>query len=122
MNDDRYRLLFEATVDYAVFHLCESGVIQSWNPGAERTFGYQAAEIIGQHGSILFTPEDNLQGVAEREMKLAIDSGRAEDTRWHLRKDGSRFWANGVMLGLRDGEHLVGLAKIVRDDTDVKQS
>ena len=122
MNDDRYRLLFEATVDYAVFHLCESGVIQTWNPGAERTFGYQAAEIIGQHGSILFTPEDKLQGVPEREMRLASVSGRAEDTRWHLRKDGSRFWANGVMLGLRDGEHLVGLAKIVRDDTDLRQT
>jgi PAS domain S-box-containing protein len=123
MDADRYRLLFEATVDYAVFHVSPAGMVETWNIGAERIFGYEAPEIIGRHASILFTPEDNFQGVPERELKFAMETGRAQDSRWHLRKDGSRFWANGVMVGLRDDTgSLVGLAKIVKDDTDLKQS
>ncbi|MFL5403982.1 MAG: PAS domain-containing protein, partial [Gemmatimonadales bacterium] len=123
MEVDRYRLLFEATVDYAVFHLSLGGVVESWNAGAQRIFGYEQPEIIGRHGSILFTPEDIFRGVPEREQKFAMETGRAEDSRWHLRKDGSRFWANGVMLGLRTGSAtLIGLAKIIRDDSDRKQS
>jgi two-component system cell cycle sensor histidine kinase/response regulator CckA len=123
MDADRYRLLFEGTVDYAVFHVSPAGMVETWNIGAERIFGYEAPEIIGRHASILFTPEDNLQGVPERELKFAMETGRAQDSRWHLRKDGSRFWANGVMVGLRDDAgSLVGLAKIVKDDTDLKQS
>jgi two-component system, cell cycle sensor histidine kinase and response regulator CckA len=122
MNPDRYRLLVEATVDYAVFHVSETGLVQTWNIGAERIFGYEASEIIGRHGSVLFTPEDNFQGVPERELKFAIETGRAQDSRWHLRKDGSRFWANGVMIALRDAGTLVGMAKLIKDDTDLKQS
>ena len=68
-------------------------------------------------------PEDNLQGVPEHELRFAIQSGRAEDSRWHIRKDGSRFWANGVMVGLRDEAGTVtGVAKIIRDDTELKRS
>jgi two-component system, cell cycle sensor histidine kinase and response regulator CckA len=123
MDADRYRLLFEATVDYAVFHVSPAGIVETWNIGAERIFGYEAPEIIGRHASVLFTPEDNFQGVPQRELKFAMETGRAQDSRWHLRKDGSRFWANGVLVGLRDdGGSLVGLAKIIKDDTDLKQS
>jgi two-component system cell cycle sensor histidine kinase/response regulator CckA len=123
MDANRYRLLFEATVDYAVFHVSLGGVVETWNIGAERIFGYEAPEIEGRHASILFTPEDNLQGVPEHELKFATETGRAQDSRWHLRKDGSRFWANGVMVALRDDAGtLVGMAKIIKDDTDLKQS
>jgi two-component system, cell cycle sensor histidine kinase and response regulator CckA len=123
MDVERYRLLFEETVDYAVFHLSLGGLVETWNPGAERIFGFQAAEIVGRHGSMLFTPEDTLQGVPEREAKYAAETGRAEDSRWHIRKDGSRFWANGVMVGLRDeAGTVVGLAKIIRDDTERKRA
>jgi PAS domain S-box-containing protein len=123
MDPDRYRLLFEASIDYAVFHLSPAGVVETWNIGAQRIFGYEGSEIIGRHGSVLFTPEDNFQGVPELEIRFAIETGRAQDTRWHLRKDGSRFWADGVMLGLRDGSgDLIGLAKIVKDETDLKQA
>jgi len=123
MADDRYQLLFENTADYAVFHVSPDGTVQTWNVGAERIFLYQASEILGRSGSLLFTPEDNLQGVPEHEIRFAIESGRAEDSRWHLRKDGSRFWANGVMVGLRDkAGDLVGLAKIIRDDTEMKRA
>jgi two-component system, cell cycle sensor histidine kinase and response regulator CckA len=123
MEESRYRRLFDSIVDYAVFHLGLDGSIQTWNVGAERVFGYERSEVIGLHGSILFVPEDIFQGVPEREQKFAMESGRAEDSRWHRRKDGSRFWANGVMLGLRDESGvLVGLGKIVRDDTSRKQA
>jgi two-component system, cell cycle sensor histidine kinase and response regulator CckA len=123
MTLDLYRLLFETTVDYAVFHLSLEGIIQTWNPGATRIFGYEAAEILGRPGTVLFTPEDNLQGAPEHEVRYAVETGRAEDSRWHLRKDGSRFWANGVMAGLREpGGPLVGLAKIIRDDTERKRA
>ena len=123
MDVDRYRQLFEATVDYAVFHLNFSGIVETWNIGAERIFGYEGSEIVGQHASVLFTPEDIFGGVPERELKFAIETGRAEDSRWHIRKDGSRFWANGVMVGLRDETGaLTGMAKIVRDDTARRQA
>src|SRR5215207_859556 len=112
MNVESYRLLVESAVDYAIFHLSLDGIIESWNPGAIRIFGYKPGEIIGRHGSLLFTPEDNLAGAPEEEARNAAKSGRAEDSRWHMRKDGSRFWANGVMLGLRDDAGtLIGLAK-----------
>jgi two-component system, chemotaxis family, CheB/CheR fusion protein len=92
---DCYRLLFASTADYAVFHLSLDGLIATWNIGAERIFGFEGSEIIGRHGSVLFTPEDNLQGIPEREARFAAESGRAEDSRWHLRKDGSRFGRTG---------------------------
>jgi PAS domain S-box-containing protein len=123
MEIDRYQLLFRSVVDYAVFHLSLDGVVETWNPGAERIFLYPPSEIVGRSGTVLFTPEDNLQGVPEHEIRFAIESGRAEDSRWHLRQDGSRFWANGVMVGLRDESgRVVGLAKVVRDDTDRKRN
>jgi two-component system cell cycle sensor histidine kinase/response regulator CckA len=123
MDDRLYRLIAEVTVDYAMFHVGLDNVIQTWNPGAERIFGYTSEEIIGRHGSILFVPEDVFRGEPEREAKYAAETGRAADSRWHLRKDGSRFWANGVMVGLRDtGGTLLGLAKIMRDDSGIKQS
>jgi two-component system cell cycle sensor histidine kinase/response regulator CckA len=123
MDDERYRLIVEASVDYAIFHIGLDGIIESWNPGAERIFGFSADEIVGRHGSILFVPEDVFRGEPEREAKFAAETGRAQDSRWHLRKDGSRFWANGVMVGLRDrAGALLGVAKIVRDDSGMKQS
>jgi len=123
MDDERFRLIVEASVDYAIFHVGLDGIIETWNPGAERIFGFAAEEIVGRHGSILFVPDDVFRGEPEREVKFAAETGRAQDNRWHLRKDGSRFWANGVMLGLRDKTGtLLGLAKIVRDDSGGKQS
>jgi two-component system, cell cycle sensor histidine kinase and response regulator CckA len=123
MANDHFQLLFESTVDYAIFTLSLDGIVETWNPGARRIFLYEPPEIVGHTGTVLFTPEDNLQGVPEHEIRFAIETGRAEDSRWHLRKDGSRFWANGVMVGLRDESGtVVGLAKIVRDDTDLKRA
>jgi PAS domain S-box-containing protein len=114
--------LVEEIKDYAIFHLNIEGRVLSWNHGAEKIFGYSKNEIIGQEFTVLFTPEDRAQGVPERELIKARETGRADDTRWHLRKDGSRFFAEGVTTALRDenGKHL-GFAKIARDDTARKE-
>lgn len=118
-SEERLRLLNENVRDYAITLLDTNGRLIDWNAGAERMFGYTAAEALGQSGALLFTPEDRAAGVPEREMATAIDEGRADDERWHLRKDGTRFWVSGVMTALRD-EHgrLRGFAKVARDLTE----
>lgn len=113
-----YRLLVEEIKDFAIFYLDANGLIVTWNKGAERLFGYTEREIIGREFFTLFTPEDRAAGAPEYELTKACETGRAEDVRWHLRKNDSRFYANGVTTALRDeaGE-LLGFAKIARDDT-----
>lgn len=118
-----YETLIAETKDFAVFHIDSEGRIVSWNKGAELIFGYVSDEIIGQPGSILFTSEDRMRNVPQMEIERAELDGRAEDVRWHLRKDGTRFYANGVTTALRDEAGILrGFAKIARDDTARKQT
>ena len=120
--DTHYRLVVQNAPDYAIFTMDLKGVIRTWNPAAARIMGYSEAEIVGQTAAVIFTPEDRAAGVPEREMRAARETGKAEDVRWHLRKDGSRFWANGIMTALNDDRgQCVGLAKIVSDATQRKQ-
>ena len=117
-----YKTLVKETRDFAIFHLDSQGIILSWNIGAEQIFGYAENEIVGKSGDIIFTSEDRAQSVPKKELETALTEGRAEDTRWHLRKDGSRFYANGITTALRDEQgNLRGYAKIARDDTHRKQ-
>lgn len=119
----QYHLLMEAVEDYAILMLDAEGDVVSWNAGAERIFGYAAAEVIGVSASLIFTNADRKAGVPERERGTAASEGRSEDTRWHLRKDGARFWASGVMTALRDETgNLRGFAKILRDFTRQRQA
>lgn len=111
------RLLAENVRDYAIFALDPGGRVSAWNAGAERMFGWAEADILGQDGAVLFTPEDRAAGVPEQERAGARDTGRAEDERWHLRKDGTRFFASGVVVPIRDGT-LRGYGKVCRDITD----
>ena len=97
-----FQLLIENVIDYAIFTLDIENKITSWNVGAERILGYTEAEVLGQSVSIIFTPEDRANGVDKAELWQAVQTGRAEDEREHLRKDGSRFWAFGIMTGLKD--------------------
>src|SRR5437868_3880144 len=91
-----YKPLVEESTDYAIFHLDPEGHILSWNQGAQLIFGFGKDEIMRQDFAILFTPEDRSQGIPKGELKKAQENGRTEDTRWHLRKDNSRFFAQGV--------------------------
>jgi two-component system, chemotaxis family, CheB/CheR fusion protein len=122
-SEERLRLMNENIHDYAITLLDTDGRLIDWNAGAERMFGYTAAEALGQPSAILFTPEDRMAGVPEHELITARDKGRADDERWHLRKDGSRFWVSGVMTPLRDEDgQLRGFAKVARDLTEHMQA
>lgn len=117
-HEQEFRLLVEGATDYAMFLLDDAGNIRSWNAGAERIIGHAEAEILGESLARIFTPEDCALGVPERELTLAAKDGRADDKRWHMRKDGSRFFADGVLTRLIDENgHTQGYAKILRDAT-----
>lgn len=117
-SQENYRLLVETTIDFAIIMLDPAGVIASWNPGAEKIFGMNAQEAIGRPFAEFSTPEDRRTGQPERELETARKTGRAEDIRWHMRKDGNRFWANGVSTPLRNQDgSLRGFVKIIRDQT-----
>ncbi len=120
MTADRfYRAIFHSAVDFAIVALDRDGTIVDWNSGAIQIFGWSGAEAVGRDVALIFTPEDREQGRPGVEMRRALANGRANDERWHLRKDGTRFWASGEMMPLRDeaGIH-VGYLKILRDRTD----
>jgi PAS domain S-box-containing protein len=121
-SEERFRLLVESTEDYAIISLDPDGKIVSWNPGAERTLGYQTEEIVGKSFELFFTPEDAAAGRPARELSLAAEAGRAADENWLVRRDGTRFWASGVATAMRDaGGALRGFSKILRDLSERKQ-
>ena len=118
-SEERFRLMVSCVKDYAILMLDPSGRIISWNLGAERIKGYGAEEIVGQHFSRFYTPDDVRSGKPDRELATAATQGRIEDEGWRVRKDGSRFWANVVITALRDEQgRLRGFGKITRDMTD----
>ena len=114
-----YRAIFESAVDFAIITSDPEGSITAWNPGAERILGWSAGEMLGRAAATFFTPEDRAADRPATEMRCAAETGRSADERWHLRKDGSRFWASGEMMPLRssDGSAL-GFLKILRDRTE----
>ena len=114
----RARAILEGSVDFAIVGTDPDGRIVEWNVGAEHCFGWSAEEMLGQAADRFFTPEDRAADRPGTEMRLSLENGRAQDERWHLRKDGSRFRASGEMMPLRSesGEAL-GFVKIVRDRT-----
>jgi len=114
----RLNLLIQAVTDYALFMLDEHGVVASWNTGAERLGGFTAAEIIGQHFSILFTPEDRAAGKPERALDQARRAGRFEEEGWRMRRDGTQFWALAVIEAIYEADRVIGFAKITRDVTE----
>lgn len=120
-SEERLRLLMESFTDYAITTTDAKGIVENWNPGAEKIFGYSAEEMIGKSLDIVFTPEDRAGNAPEEERSAALEKGRAADERWHLRKNGERFFASGVMVPLYDQGRLLGYAKIARDLTEQKR-
>jgi PAS domain S-box-containing protein len=122
-SEERFRLLVEGAKDYAMFLLDLENRITFWSNGAERVFGWTEAEAVGQTGALIFIPEDIKKGAVEEEIATAMDKGRTPDRRWHLRKDGSRIWVDGVMTRLDDAAGGPrGFAKIARDATDLREA
>jgi PAS domain S-box-containing protein len=116
-SNERMRLLIEGVTESAIFTMDQSGSIDSWNTGSERLYGFHEDEIIGQHFTVLFTDVDKRLGLPERELETALRTGRSVIERWHVREDGSTFFASGVIqpLGQNRDE---GFVKIARDMTD----
>ncbi len=115
--------MVEETRDYAMFILDPEGRISTWNIGAERIMGYSAEEIIGKHFSVFYTPEDRLIHKPYKMLSQALRDGRSESEGWRIRKDGTHFWANGILTALfdSDGKH-TGFGKITRDLTERKKA
>jgi len=122
-SEERLRLVIEGVKDYAIFMLDTDGYVASWNSGAERIFGYQSYEVVGQHSECFYTQEAIALGKPEQKLATALAEGRYEDEAWRIRKDGSRFWANIIVTALRDesGE-LRGFSQVMQDITKQKQA
>ena len=115
----RHRAIFNSTTQFAMIVTDRDGCVTDWNSGAERILGWSAREMQGQTVDRIFTPEDRLAERAALEMRVSSEEGRASDERWHLKQDGSRFWASGEMMPLRDGADAhIGFVKVLRDRTD----
>src|SRR5690606_3482147 len=98
------------------------GTVTSWNAGAQRILGYTEDEILGEDSRVTFTPEDVEKGAPEWEIDTALAEGRAQDERWHVRKDASRFWGSGLMMPLKTKHSPPGLLKIMRDGTERRRA
>jgi rsbT co-antagonist protein RsbR len=113
----------DAVSDYAIITLDADGVVRSWNHSSETMRGWAADEVIGQPVSVFYPPEDRESGLIERELRTARETGRAEAEGWRVRKDGTRFWANVVVVPVRDeGGQLTGYVKATRDVTEQKRA
>lgn len=122
-SEARYRTVFDCAVDFAVIVLGVDGRITDWNEGATRILGWSHKEMVGLHAETFFTPEDRKAGILDHELQSALTVGHGIDERWHLRKDGSRFWASGEMMPLRDEAGVAtGYVKILRDRTEQRES
>src|SRR5438270_701444 len=118
-----FRILVQGVTDYAIFMLDPEGRVTNWNAGAQRIKGYSPRDIVGEHFSRFYTPEDLDAGVPAKALETARETGRYEAEGWRVRKDGTRFWASVVIDAIRneDGE-LIGFAKITRDMSEKREA
>jgi PAS domain S-box-containing protein len=122
-SDLQLRLVLDSVTDYAIFTINPEGLVTSWNAGAANIFGYVATEIIGRNSSVIWTDEDIERRVPEEERRVANEKGRADDERWHRRKDGTLFFANGGVQPMRDESgRLCGFSKVCRDITSQREA
>jgi two-component system, chemotaxis family, CheB/CheR fusion protein len=122
-QEQQFRTLVEQIHDYAIFMTDQEGRPTTWNEGVRRVLGFGQVEFIGKRiTETIFTPEDQALGVPTAEFEQAASDGSANNDRWMLRKDGTRFWAAGITAGLRDAKgELLGFMKIMRDQTEQKK-
>lgn len=121
-TNERFRILADTLVDFAVFMLDTRRVLTTWNPGVERILGFREEEWTGRSADMIFNAEDRAKGAPEHEQAQAETHGRAQDDRWHLRRDGSLFWSSGVMVPIRDPHGMtVCYCKVLQDLTRIKR-
>ncbi|HEY3369754.1 MAG TPA: PAS domain-containing sensor histidine kinase [Prolixibacteraceae bacterium] len=118
-----YSQIIDSLQDYSIFTMNTELIINSWSSGSTNIFGYETDEMIGESFDIVFTEEDKKNGIPQLEIDTALKEGKAVDNRWHLCKDGSIFYAYGLVFPLmgKDGE-LLGYVKILRDLTERRKS
>jgi PAS domain S-box-containing protein len=122
-SEQRFRLLVENVQEYALVQTDPEGNLTSWNPGAERLFGYSSAEIVGRSFSRLLTVEDQQAGVFNQELACVLNGAGQRDERWLVRKDGSHFWAQSITEPVHEeAGRLLGVVKVIRDETERKRS
>lgn len=122
-TEESYRLLVENSTDFAIITIDVDGRIMTWNAGAENIMGLSESDVVGHDVGEIFTPEDRSAQRPKQELELARLHGRAEDNRWHIKRDGSRFWSSGVVMPLwGDDGQLRGYVKIMRDHTSQRLS
>ena len=122
-SERRFRLLVQGARDYAILMLSPDGRVMSWNEGARRILGYEEEDILGEHFSTFFTPEDRREGRPDRELRRAIEGATVSEETWAVRKDGSRLWANGSTEAITDDEgNLEGIVKVLRDRTEARHA
>lgn len=90
--------IVQSAIDYAIISMDLDGLVTSWNEGARNILGWTADEMVGKPATAFFTEEDREKGVPQTEMTAALEKGRGSDERWHLRRDGTTFWASGEMM------------------------
>lgn len=122
-SEQQFRLLVQSVTDYAIYMLAPDGCVSNWNPGAQRIKGYLPEEVIGQHFSMFYTPEDRAAHEPQRTLDVAVREGRFENKAWRVRKDGTRFLAHVVVDPIwGETGTLLGFAKITRDITETAQA
>lgn len=120
-NQRQFRSFIDVTEEYAIFTLDADGAITTWNSGAERIYGYERAEVLGEHISRFYTKDAIAEGILERTLGIAATDGSIETEGWQVRNDGSRFWAQVTLTAVRDEDDLEGYAAIIRDMTDRRE-
>jgi len=119
LREQQFQLLVQGVVDYAVYIIDPRGHVTNWNAGGQRIKGYSEKEIVGQHFSCFYTPEERDEGAPMRALQIAAERGKFEGEGWRVRKDGTRFWASVTIDRLLDASgELIGFAKVTRDVTE----
>ncbi|KIG10749.1 PAS domain S-box protein [Caballeronia concitans] len=122
-REQRLRLIVESATEYAIVTAGSDGRVTTWSPGAARTFGYRADEIVGRSCDILYVPEDAEAGVPAQELEKARRDGQATNTRWHQRQDGSRVFVSGSTNLLRDPAGAeIGFLFVMHDETERRRA
>ncbi len=118
-SEERLRMMTASVKDYSIIMLDPDGRVASWNEGSRRLKGYSEAEILGQPIDLFYTAEDRASGKPASLLKIAADTGRAEEENWRVRKDGTRFFADAILTALHDPSGaLIGFSKVTRDITE----